>query len=85
MDIQSQLVAMSLRANYGLPSISRRDAMHNALLNERFWHWEKGEFATPMDSLGHEFGMKQVLGSVLEEIRADNEEVAEAMESSLPE
>eukprot|EP00965_Chrysotila_dentata_P097388 3219189-Pleurochrysis_carterae.AAC.1 len=30
-------------------------------------------------------GMKQVLGSVLEETRADNEEVAEAMESSLPE
>eukprot|EP00965_Chrysotila_dentata_P166217 5487769-Pleurochrysis_carterae.AAC.1 len=36
--IFSQLVAMSLRANYGLPSISRRDVMHNALLNERLWH-----------------------------------------------
>eukprot|EP00965_Chrysotila_dentata_P242018 6204643-Pleurochrysis_carterae.AAC.1 len=83
--IFSQLEAMSLRANYGLPSISRRDAMHNALLNERLWHWETGEFATPMDSLWHKFGMKQVLGNVLEETRADNEEVAEAMESSLPE
>eukprot|EP00965_Chrysotila_dentata_P055287 1834809-Pleurochrysis_carterae.AAC.1 len=54
-----QLIAVSLRANYGLPSISRRGAMHNALLNERLWHWETGEFATPMDSLGHKFGMKQ--------------------------
>eukprot|EP00965_Chrysotila_dentata_P166218 5487769-Pleurochrysis_carterae.AAC.2 len=38
-----------------------------------------------MDSLGHKFGTKQMLGSVLEETRADNEEVAEAIESSLPE
>eukprot|EP00965_Chrysotila_dentata_P056897 1887846-Pleurochrysis_carterae.AAC.1 len=60
-------------------------SMHNALLNERLWHWETGEFATPMDNPGHKFGMKQVLGGVLEETRADNEEVAEAMESSLPE
>eukprot|EP00965_Chrysotila_dentata_P085145 2808942-Pleurochrysis_carterae.AAC.1 len=40
--ICGQLIAASLRANYGLPSISRRDAMHNALLNERLWHWETG-------------------------------------------
>eukprot|EP00965_Chrysotila_dentata_P093878 3102514-Pleurochrysis_carterae.AAC.1 len=38
-----------------------------------------------MDSLGHKFGIKPVLGSVLEETRADNEEAAEAMEPVLSE
>eukprot|EP00965_Chrysotila_dentata_P233669 6199722-Pleurochrysis_carterae.AAC.4 len=71
----SQLIVTSLRANYGLPSIFRRDAMLNALLNERLWHWETGEFATFATHLGSDFGLKQVLGSVAEEVGPDNEEI----------
>eukprot|EP00965_Chrysotila_dentata_P092126 3041609-Pleurochrysis_carterae.AAC.4 len=59
---------MSLRANHSLPSISRLDAMHNALLNERLWQWETGEFAISATDPGSDFGLKQVLGSVAEEV-----------------
>eukprot|EP00965_Chrysotila_dentata_P002140 70330-Pleurochrysis_carterae.AAC.1 len=57
--ICGQLVAMSLRANHGLPSISRRNAMHNALLNERLWRREIGESAASVNCLGCDFGLKQ--------------------------
>eukprot|EP00965_Chrysotila_dentata_P024779 821665-Pleurochrysis_carterae.AAC.1 len=76
---------MSLRANHGLLSISRRDAMHNALLNERLWQWEIGESAASVKHLGGEFGLKQVLGSVAGETGQDDEEIVEAMRSLLPE
>eukprot|EP00965_Chrysotila_dentata_P058992 1958056-Pleurochrysis_carterae.AAC.1 len=71
---------MSLRANHGLPSVSRRDAMHNALLNERLWQWELRESAASVNCFGGDFGLKQVLGDVTEgEIGQDDEETAEAM------
>eukprot|EP00965_Chrysotila_dentata_P134126 4435693-Pleurochrysis_carterae.AAC.1 len=71
---------MSLRANHGLPSISRRDAMHNALLNERLWQWEIGESIASVNCLGSNFGLKQVVGGVAEEeIGQDDEETTEAM------
>eukprot|EP00965_Chrysotila_dentata_P109748 3626441-Pleurochrysis_carterae.AAC.1 len=80
-----QLVVMSLRANHGLPSISRGDALHNALLNERLWQWEIGQSAASVNHPGGEFGLKQVLGGVAEKTGQDDEETVEAMRSSLPE
>eukprot|EP00965_Chrysotila_dentata_P229605 6197284-Pleurochrysis_carterae.AAC.2 len=84
--IPSQRVVMSLRANDGLPSIPKRDAMHNALLIERLsLAVETGEFATSATHLESDFGLKQVLGSVGDEVVPDNEDIAEAATSSLPE
>eukprot|EP00965_Chrysotila_dentata_P185203 6114040-Pleurochrysis_carterae.AAC.1 len=59
--------------------------MHNALLNERLWQWEIGESASSVTRFGRDFGLKQVLGSVAEEAGKDEEEIGEAMRSSLPE
>eukprot|EP00965_Chrysotila_dentata_P052217 1732610-Pleurochrysis_carterae.AAC.1 len=75
---------MSLRANHGLPSISRRDTMHNALLNERLWQWEIEESAASVDHPRGGLGLKQMLGSVAEEAGQDDEEIVEAIQSSLP-
>eukprot|EP00965_Chrysotila_dentata_P091650 3026021-Pleurochrysis_carterae.AAC.5 len=83
--ILSQLVVMSLRAKHGIPCIARRDATHNALLNERLWQWETEEFAFSANHPGSYFGMKQVLGSVAEEAGHIDEEIVEAMPSSLSE
>eukprot|EP00965_Chrysotila_dentata_P114530 3785260-Pleurochrysis_carterae.AAC.1 len=60
-------------------------AMHNALLNERLWQWEIGESTASVNHLGGEFGLKQVLGSVAGKAGQDDEEIVEAMRSSLPE
>eukprot|EP00965_Chrysotila_dentata_P211314 6186395-Pleurochrysis_carterae.AAC.6 len=83
--ILSPLVLMPLRANHGLHSISREDAIHNALLNERRWQWETREFATSAIHLGSDFGLKQLLGSVAEGVGQNDEKIPEAMRSSLPE
>eukprot|EP00965_Chrysotila_dentata_P181366 5986038-Pleurochrysis_carterae.AAC.1 len=79
--IFSQLVVMSLRANHGIPFISKRDA----LLNERLWQWETGESVVSATHPGSDFGLKQMLGSVAEEAGQDDEEIVEAMRFLTPE
>eukprot|EP00965_Chrysotila_dentata_P204070 6182114-Pleurochrysis_carterae.AAC.5 len=83
--ILSQLAVLPLRANHSLNFISICDAMHNALLNERLWHWERQKFNTSATSLGYKFGMKQLLSSdAADVVRANNEETAKAVASPLP-